>query len=81
MMTHQEIFDALKSVLEVIRPSTDLSGVNDDTQLTRDLGIDSLSMMLMALAIEDKCGMTFETTHTPFVTVGELISYIQSRQG
>ena len=79
-MTRQEIFDALKSVLEVIRPATDLSGVNDDTQLTRDLGIDSLSMMLMALAVEDKCQMQFETTHAPFVTVGELIDYIQSRQ-
>lgn len=79
-MSREEIMDALKSVIEVLRPSIDVSNVSDDTQLTRDLGIDSLSMMLMSLAIEEKCKMQFELTHAPFVTVGEVIDYISQRQ-
>ena len=53
-MTKQEVFDGLKEVLTVLRPHTDLTDVNFDTELVRGLGIDSLTMMLLSLAVEEK---------------------------
>ena len=71
-MTREEVFAGLKEVLAVIRPKTDLSQVNFDTELVRGLGIDSLSMMLLALATEEKFGMKFPDGQALPVTVGEV---------
>ncbi len=59
-MTREEIFAGLKEVLAIVRPDTDLSNVNDKTELVRELGIDSLSMMLVSLAVEEKFKMRFD---------------------
>ena len=58
-MTRQEILDSLKEVLTLIRPSLDLSKVNEDSQLTSDLGLDSLTTLLLSLAIENKFNFKF----------------------
>ena len=71
-MTREEVFAGLKEVLAVIRPKTDLTQVNFDTELVRGLGIDSLSMMLLALATEEKFGMKFPDGEALPVTVGEV---------
>ncbi len=71
-MTKQEVFDGLKDVLSVIRPSTDLDNVNYDTPLTSGLGIDSLSMMLLSLAVEEKFKMRFPDNAPAPATVGEV---------
>lgn len=76
-MTKEEALTALKEILSVIRPAADLDAVTFETQLTRDLGLDSLSMMLMALAIEDKLSVTFEN-NVPFVTVNDVCEYVAS---
>lgn len=76
-MTKEEALVALKEILSVIRPAADLDAVTFETQLTRDLGLDSLSMMLMALAIEDKLSVTFEN-NVPFVTVNDVCEYVAS---
>ena len=76
-MTREEAFSALKEVLAVIRPSIDQSTIDYDTQLTRDLGLDSLSMMLMALAVEEKLSLRFENTK-PFETVADVCDYVAS---
>ena len=44
----------------------------------QDLGINSLSMMFMSLAVEEKFAFRFET-QAPFETVGEVCEYIESR--
>lgn len=76
MMTREEVFEGLKEVLSVIRPKTDLSKVNYDTELVRELGIDSLSMMLLALASEEKFQMKFPEGKPLPVTVGEVCDTI-----
>ncbi|MCQ2184967.1 MAG: acyl carrier protein [Bacteroidales bacterium] len=75
-MTQNEIFEGLKEVILVIRPKTDLSSVTLETRLVEQLGIDSLSMMLLALACENKFSIRFENS-TPFATVGDVCDYIQ----
>lgn len=64
-------------ILQLIKPSLDLSTVNEETQLTSDMGLDSLTILLLSLAIEKKFNIRFEGALT-FNTVGEVINYIQA---
>ncbi|MBQ6911259.1 MAG: hypothetical protein IJQ35_03720 [Bacteroidales bacterium] len=75
-MTREEIFAGLKEVLAIVRPDTDLSNVNDKTELVRELGIDSLSMMLVSLAVEEKFKMRFDPAAPAPTTVGEVIDAV-----
>jgi len=71
-MTREEVFDGLKEVIAVIRPKADLTNVNFDTELVRELGIDSLSMLLLSLAVEEKFKMHFPDGEAVPKTVGEV---------
>ena len=71
MMTKEEILAQLKEVVQVVRPSVNLNEVNFDTRLVEDLAMDSLSMMLTALAIENKLNVRFDNNQI-FKTVGEV---------
>lgn len=75
-MTQNEIIEELKKIIITINPKTDLSNVGPDTKLVTDLGINSLSMLLLALAIEEKMQVRFDNKE-PFVTVGDVCQYIQ----
>jgi len=76
-MQRETIFDGLKEILLQIKPSMDLSKVNDDSQLVRDVGLDSLTILLLSLAMENKFGFKFEG-QPRFETVGEVIDYVAS---
>ena len=71
-MTQEQVFDGLKEVLTVLRPHTDLTQVNNDTELVRDLGIASLTTMLISLAVEEKFKMRFPDGGPMPVTVGDV---------
>lgn len=77
-METNEILDKLKEILKVVKPQVDATNVTVDTSLSKDLGIDSLSMMLLALAIEDKFNFRFDTVK-PFTTIGEVSDYIKAK--
>lgn len=77
-MTNEEIIAGLKEVLNMIRPGKDYANINENSSLINDLGIDSLTMMLMSLGLEQKFNMRFES-NAPFQTLGEVISYIKSK--
>ncbi|MBQ6769510.1 MAG: hypothetical protein IJP44_00870 [Bacteroidales bacterium] len=76
-MEREKVFEELKGILNLIKPSADFSNVNEDSQLVRDVGLDSLTILLLSLAIENKFGFKFEGT-PKFTTVGEVIDYICS---
>ena len=71
-MTQEQVLDGLKEVLTVLRPHTDLANVNYDTELVRELGIDSPTMMLLSLAVEEKFKMRFPDGGPMPVTVGDV---------
>lgn len=77
-MTKTEIFDELKEILRTIKPSVELDKVTMDSTLVYDLGIDSLSILLLSLAIENKFGFTFDGV-PPFKTVGDVVEYIETK--
>lgn len=74
-MQRDKVFDELKEILKLIKPSSDFSAINDDSQLVRDVGLDSLTLLLMSLAVEEKFGFKFEG-NPKFNTVGEVLDYI-----
>ena len=53
-MEREQIFNELKEILKLIKPSADFSKINEDSQLVRDVGLDSLTILLLSLAIENK---------------------------
>lgn len=59
-------------------PNVNVDNITLDTQLQQDLGINSLSMLLLALAIEQEFDFRFETVN-PFKTVGEVVAYIEGK--
>lgn len=71
------IFDKLIAILQRVKPNVDISTVTMDSRLITDLGIDSLSMMLLAISVEDEFGIEFGD-NTNFTTVQELCDYIES---
>lgn len=75
-MTREEIFADLKEVFGTVKPKLNQSTIRMDSNLVTDLGIDSLSMLLISLAIENKFNFQF-STQKPFQTVDEVVSYIE----
>lgn len=49
-----------------------------DSTLVFDLGIDSLSILLLSIAIETKYGFKFDQV-PPFNTVGDVVEYIAGK--
>ena len=76
-MQREIILEGLKEILKQIRPAMDVSSVNEDSQLVRDLGLDSLTILLLSLAIENKFGFRFEG-NPKFTTVREVLDYIEA---
>lgn len=74
-MSHEEVFEGLKEILTMVKPKLDLSKVKIEDKLITDLGIDSLSMLLLSLAIEKKWGIQIDTK-VQFVTVENVIDYV-----
>lgn len=76
-MQREDVLTELKEILKLIKPSMDLSKVNEESQLVRDVGLDSLTILLLSLAIENKFGFKFDG-NPKFTTVGEVLDYIES---
>ena len=75
-MTREAIFEGLKEIISNVKPKLDLTNVNFESRLVSDLGIDSLSMLLLSLAAENKFKMQFDASAPQFNTVGEVCDYI-----
>ena len=71
-MNREDVFAGLKEVISILRPNTELAQVNYGTALVRELGIDSLSMMLLSLAVEEKFQIRFDPSKPAPTTVGEV---------
>ncbi len=70
--------ERLKKVFKGVKPNVNTDNITDQTLLMQDLGVDSLSMILLALAIEQEFNFRFDTVE-PFKTVGEVVAYIESK--
>ena len=74
-MTKETAFEGLKEILASVKPKLDQSNINYDSKLLGDLGIDSLSMLLLSLAAENKFNMRF-ASDVKLETVGDVCDYV-----
>lgn len=74
-MTEIEILEGLREILSMVKPKMDTSKIKLEDNLITDLGIDSLSMLLLSLAIENKYGIKIDT-QVHFETVQNVVDYV-----
>jgi acyl carrier protein len=73
-----EVRAGLAEILNEVA-DVDASDVTDDKSFTDDLDVDSLSMVEVAMAAEEKFGVKIPDDDLPKLkTVGDAISYIQT---
>ncbi len=78
MASADEIRAGLASILEEVA-DVNVADVTDDKSFTDDLDVDSLSMVEVAMAAEEKFGVKIPDDELPKLkTVGDAVSYIQS---
>ena len=71
------MLETLKKWMADVMPEIDTSNVTEETRLVEDLHFDSLSIMMLAMKIEDEYDMCFEEPMT-FKTVGEVITFLET---
>ena len=72
------IFDKLIEIFQNVIPEEDSVDIHKDSLLVEDLGLNSLTMMLLAVSIEDEYGITFDDS-ARLETVNDVISYIEDK--
>ena len=78
MASADEIRAGLASILEEVADVAP-ADVSDEKSFTDDLDVDSLSMVEVAMAAEDKFGVKIPDDELPKLkTVGDAVAYIQS---
>ena len=78
MASAEEIRAGLASILEEVADVSP-SDVSDEKSFVDDLDVDSLSMVEVAMAAEEKFGVKIPDDELPKLkTVGDAVSYIES---
>ena len=78
-MSKEQIIEQLKHIFRtVIDENKDFSNVTEDTNIIKDLGVNSVGLIYLLMAIEE----TFEidmsdVTFSTFEKVGDVIKYIK----
>jgi len=77
----KEILEKLKEIFKmVVSSKVDLSKVTYENDIVRDLGINSVGVLYMAIAIEKVFNVDMtQTSVTSFNTVGDVVSFIEEK--
>lgn len=75
------IFERLIKVFRtVFEDDVDISGVTEASSLREDVGINSIGMLYMAMAVEEEFGVKFHNEDFAQIkTVGDVIACIQGK--
>lgn len=71
----EEILEELKNLLKMLKPSIDTNVITLQSRLLEDLGLDSLTQMLLSLGIEKKYNMRFDN-NVQFKTVLDVVECV-----
>lgn len=74
------VFEELKAIIAE-QMCIDPSEISEDKDIIKDLGCDSLDIVDMLMAIEDKYGFTVEDSDVAdLATVGDVVKYIEEKK-
>ena len=80
-MTKEMIVEKLKNIYTLVSGSDDVSNFLEETDLRTGLGLNSIGMLYMIIAIEDEFSIRFENASMgDFNTVGEVVAFIQEKK-
>ena len=76
-----DILKELKEIfVSIYGAEVDLDSIKEETGLFTDLGMTSITMLYMALAIEEKFSLRFANEDfTKFATVGDIVKYLEEK--
>lgn len=74
------IYDKLLEIFANVIPEVDPAEIGMESLLTEDLGLNSLTMMLLAVSIEDEYDIKFEGADG-LATVEDVCRYISDKTG
>lgn len=74
-------FDRLIKVFRVVfEEEVDTTGLSMDASLREDIGINSIGLLYMAMAVEEEFGVKFRNEDfTSIRTVADVIAFIESK--
>ncbi len=72
------VFDKLVEIFANVIPEVDSSEIKPESTLDEDLGLNSLTMMLLAVSVEDEFGIKFENAEN-LKTVSDVVKYIEDQ--
>ena len=74
------VFDKLLEIFENVIPEVDTADISEESTLFEDLGLNSLTMMLLAVSVEDEFDIKFLDVES-LETVGDVCDFIREKTG
>ena len=81
-MNRSEIIEKLKEIAELtVQDPSILKNMNEDSDLNTDLGLSSVGMLYIVIAIEEMFNLRMEdVSFGDFKTVGDVVDYIENKR-
>ncbi len=81
-MEKEKVFNELKRIFTLVIPNgIDVEKITMKNNITTDLGINSIGVIYLAIAIEETYGIDMsEVTFTTFKTIEDVIDYILEKK-
>ena len=77
-MQRNEIVERLKKIVSAIDPQLRVSEVVEETRLIEDIGLNSLTYLMMGIYLEREFGITFDyQSAASFRTVSDICDYVE----
>ena len=78
-MKREEIIEKLREILAAAGNGT-VPALSEDCNLATDLGLSSVSMLYMVIAIEEEFGIRFDDVGaSDFVLLSDVVDYIEEK--
>ena len=83
VLSRNEIKEKLADIMKMVMRDRlpDLNALREDSHLVNDLGLNSVGVLYIVIAIEEFFGIEFENVgFGDFATIGDVVDYIEQKQ-
>ncbi len=82
-MPRNELKEKLFDIIQIAMPdaSFDIDSLTEESDLTTDIGLSSVGVLYIVIAIEEFFGIRFDNVgFNDFKTLGDVLNYIEEKQ-
>lgn len=69
------MYDRLLQLIKLYLPEDKVASATPDSRIIADLGMDSIGMLMLSMAMEEEFGVSFREP-VPFVTVRDVLDFL-----